>query len=765
MVEAESGRSGAVPDRVGPWRALRGAWPASLVLVGALILTLGVWEVSRRMVEAEAQNRLDDLVSNARETLERRMDAYVQVLRGTAALFAASNLVTRDEFREYVALLDVRSRYPGILRIGYAHRVSAAGKASLSAEAARRGVPGLKASPDGERSESYVVMYLEPFEPAAAPALGFDMLSDPLRRDAMERALRSGEPAVTEKTILVADLGEGRTPGIVIFMPVYHRNEGGGAQRGASQGFVFASFHTAELMQEVFRTGLPAAVDLDVFDGMQVSRDHLIFDRDGIMRTPDLASRSRLSRTISLPVAGRTWTLVFSAPSDLVSAGRRYLPGLVLVGGILISGVLFVTALEQTRARARAERAAAGLRRSEYLLREANERFELAAAAVNSVIYDRMIGERTVVWRGGVTELFGYPPEEVQPTIDWWLEHLHPDDRKRVYAEMRRAVRRGGDFVGGYRFRARDGEYREVWDRCRILRDPEGHAVRMVGSIVNVTELKRAEAAVREAEARHRAILESALDAVIAMDHEGRITEFNPAAERMFGYAREAVVKKEMAALIIPPALQDLHRRGLRSYLETGEAAVLGSRIEITGMRSDGTEFPAEVSVTRIAVGGPPMFTAYIRDLTEHKRAEKARMSLEDQLRQAQKMEAVGRLAGGVAHDFNNLLTVITGRAHLLLTRLATGDPGRRDAELIQKTTQRAVALTGKLLAFSRKQVLQPKVLDLNTVVADVAPMLQRMIGEDVELTLVPGEGLGRVIADPGQIEQVLMNLAVNARD
>jgi PAS domain S-box-containing protein len=156
--------------------------------------------------------------------------------------------------------------------------------------------------------------------------------------------------------------------------------------------------------------------------------------------------------------------------------------------------------------------------------------------------------------------------------------------------------------------------------------------------------------------------------------------------------------------------------------------------------------------------GRPTRMIGAMMDITQ-------RLELEEELRQAQKMEAVGRLAGGVAHDFNNLLTIITGRTHLVLGRLKGDDPVRRSVEVIQKTADRAAALTRQLLAFSRKQVLQRKVLDLNTMVADVSTMLRRLIGEDVDLLLTPGPGAGRVNADPAQLEQALMNLAVNARD
>jgi len=165
------------------------------------------------------------------------------------------------------------------------------------------------------------------------------------------------------------------------------------------------------------------------------------------------------------------------------------------------------------------------------------------------------------------------------------------------------------------------------------------------------------------------------------------------------------------------------------------------------------------------AQGRPARFIGVVQDITERKQAEAALQAAEEQLRQSQKMDAIGRLAGGVAHDFNNPLSIITGRSELLLRKREITDVVRRDIDLIHRTADRAASLTRQLLAFSRKQVLQPKVLDLNAVVANMGRMLRRVIGEDVELVIVARPGLGRVNADPGQIEQVILNLAVNARD
>jgi PAS domain S-box-containing protein len=403
----------------------------------------------------------------------------------------------------------------------------------------------------------------------------------------------------------------------------------------------------------------------------------------------------------------------------------------------------------------------------------------------------------------------------------------------------------------------------------------EGRNVDLI-QMVDVTSSRQAEQALGESEARQGAMVEAALDAIISMDHAGRIIEFNPAAERIFGRKRGEVLGHDMAELIIPPGIRERHRQGMEHYLATGESRVLGRRMEITAMRADGSRFPVELTIARISSKGPPVFTVFIRDITDRKKTEDAlrsaeerlravvaespvvvfaldrngiftvsegkglarlgrregeavgtsayemyrdhpqiianldrcfageefsavvdlgnlsfeahytpmrnaegevtglfgvatditdRKSLEAQLRHAQKMEAVGRLAGGVAHDFNNLLTVIKGHSEVMLARMAPGEPLRTSADEIQKAGARGVLLTRQLLAFSRKDVIAPEILDLGEVVRGMESMLHRLIGEDVRLLTRTGSWPLRVRADRGQLEQILANLAVNARD
>jgi PAS domain S-box-containing protein len=259
-------------------------------------------------------------------------------------------------------------------------------------------------------------------------------------------------------------------------------------------------------------------------------------------------------------------------------------------------------------------------------------------------------------------------------------------------------------------------------------------------------------------DARKGAILEAAFDCIITMDHRGLITEFNLAAERTFGYSRTQATGRELADLIVPPRLRDAHRQALARYTQTGESHILGKRIEMPAMRCDGSEFPVELAITRIPSDGPPLFTGFVRDITD-------RRALEEGLRQAQKMEAIGRLAGGVAHDFNNILMSIMGSSDLLLLQTPAGDPRRVDAEEIRQAVERGAALTRQLLAFSRRQASEPALIDLAAIVAGMHSMLERLIGPEIELVISRPSGPVTIVADRSHIEQVVMNLVINARD
>jgi PAS domain S-box-containing protein len=267
----------------------------------------------------------------------------------------------------------------------------------------------------------------------------------------------------------------------------------------------------------------------------------------------------------------------------------------------------------------------------------------------------------------------------------------------------------------------------------------------------------------REASDRFRSVTDSATDAIVSITTRGVVVFWNLRAEAMFGYAERDVLGRTID-LIVPERLQEEYAREL-TRLAAGDREWIGGPVEVYGRRRDGNEVPLELSISTWKAGADVFYTGVIRDITDRRQAAEALQHREEQLRQAQKMEAVGQLAGGVAHDFNNLLTAILGCSELLLRKLPSDLPARAEVVEIQKAGRSAASLTRDLLAFSRKQVLQPVVIDLNDVVSGAENLLRRLLGETINLAIELDPSLPPVQADPGQLEQVLMNLAVNARD
>jgi PAS domain S-box-containing protein len=348
-------------------------------------------------------------------------------------------------------------------------------------------------------------------------------------------------------------------------------------------------------------------------------------------------------------------------------------------------------------------------------------------------------------------QILGYPVGQWLSQADFWEQHLHPLDREQAVGARRQAIAEGRDHSLEYRVLAADG--RQVWlhDTIHVVLDAEGRPIQLRGVAIDSTKGKLAQA---ERMLLMTAIEQSA-EGIVITDAQGTIQYVNPAFSRVSGYSREAALGKNPR--ILKSGKQD------EAYYRKLWTTILGGEIwqdEITNRRSDGGLYTEQMTITpvRDQRGEITHFIAIKAEVTERKR-------LEQQLRQAQKMEAVGRLAGGVAHDFNNLLTSISGYGGLLLEHPGTVEPLRGYVNEIRNASGRAASLTRQLLAFSRQQVLAPRVLGLNAVVANIEKMLKRLIGEDIDLVAILGESLWPVKADPGQLEQVLLNLAVNARD
>jgi PAS domain S-box-containing protein len=409
----------------------------------------------------------------------------------------------------------------------------------------------------------------------------------------------------------------------------------------------------------------------------------------------------------------------------------------------------------------RVEERTAELAQKNAELLESEERFKLAIQATNDGLWEWGIQTNVEFFSPRFCEIVGYAYDdpELPHTYDSWFDRIHPDDREYVLSALNDHLERGAKYDVVYRHRHKSGEYR--WQNAigQTTFDQNGKPVKMVGCISDITERKLAEKNLAESEARYRTILQTAMEGFWLVDAERFILEANDAYCRMSGYSGEELQGMHITQLEVPDSDAETAARA-RKIVEQG-----GDRFESQHRRKDGSTFHVEVSMSHLVLDGGGQFAVFIHDITERRLAEIEEAKLQNQLMQSQKMESIGRLAGGVAHDFNNMLTVIMGHSQMGLMHLDPSHPVCADLAEIRKSAERSADLTRQLLAFARRQTVAPKTLDLNDTVHEMLKMLQRLIGEDIELVWRPAPGLWQVRMDPSQVDQILANLCVNARD
>jgi PAS domain S-box-containing protein len=348
--------------------------------------------------------------------------------------------------------------------------------------------------------------------------------------------------------------------------------------------------------------------------------------------------------------------------------------------------------------------------------------------------------------------ILGYAPEEMIGHSA--IEFIDGDDLENTRAEMR-AARRGQH--------TRNFDSRYVHKDGRIVTlswmGTWSEPVRrhfFIGR--DMTDSRQAQETLRESEQMARGIIDTALDAFVQMDENGTIADWNSQAETIFGWSRSEALGGKLSELIIPEIHRAAHKSGLERFLRTGEGPILGHRLEIEARRRDGKDIKVELTVTALRRRDGFVFNGFMRDLTD-------KIAAEDRLRQAEKMEAVGQLTGGIAHDFNNILTVITGTIEILAEAVEKEPQLAAITRMIDEAASRGADLTQHLLAFARKQPLQPRETDVNALIIDTAKLLRPTLGEQIEIESVFEDERCFATVDPNQLATAVLNLALNARD
>ncbi len=401
-------------------------------------------------------------------------------------------------------------------------------------------------------------------------------------------------------------------------------------------------------------------------------------------------------------------------------------------------------------------------KRAEEALRESEKRYRALAEAAPDMIFI-VDGDGYVKYVNSfAAKQFRNSPEAI---IGKQTKDLFPSDiSDRQRQNLQKVFETGKPVYAENKTTLLD---RDMWLSTWLapLFNEAGDVYSVLGISRDITERKQAEEALIKSQKKYIDLYENANDMIFTLDPLGNFTTVNRAAYTSLGYRAEELLGKNLGDVLTPESSKYAMATLQRAMAEKSDLMEI-QPWEFDGFKKDSTKILLEVRARLILEDENIMGVQGIaRDITERRQAEEEKAFLQEQLRQSQKMEAIGRLAGGIAHDFNNILTIIKGYSTLSFLELKEGDPLKGNIEEIQKATERAANLTRQLLAFSRRQAMEMKVLDLNAILKDMDKMLRRVIGEDIALVAHLAEDLGRTKTDPGQIEQVIMNLAVNARD
>lgn len=724
------------------------AWLAFAV---SLIMVFMVWYILKAQNEQNAEQQFQLHAREIVNLIEQRLQDHEQILLGGAGLHDASEHVERQEWFDYINRLELKDRFPGILGVGYSEVIKPDDLNNHIERIRATGFPDYEVKPAGKRSLYTSIIYLEPFSGRNLAAFGYDMFSQATRAKAMTTAAETGETAVSGRVTLVQETHGKVQAGFLMYVPIYKKGlplENIAQRREALRGYVYSPYRMDDLMRGILG-GRDPSLDFSLYDGGMVDENEIMYDStDQYVALNKVEHTPMFSVDRKISAYHHNWTIRLNSRPEFELQFDTNLQWIILFLGIMISCLLFfiiwVLIFRREKALKLARNMTEKIRENEDNLRRSEERFQLAVRGSNDGIWDWNLLTAEVYYAARYKSLLGYNEDEFANEFSSFEDALHPEDHKRVMLAMKNHLQQAGPYDVTFRMKTKHGSWRWFRGRGEAVRNEHGEAVRMVGSISDISQQKEAESKL-EAIAQHsQTILDNIIDGIITMDVSGQVVSFNHAAEVILGYTADKVLGRNIDLLL--PGSLDFQER------VTSNKAF--SEQELDAIRRNGEEFTMELSMTSIRSDNRDLMICVVRDITERKRIDKLK----------------SEFVSTVSHELRTPLTSINGAVGLL----ASGAMG--------EMSEQAITLAQTAYNNSKRlSVLIDDLLDMEKIAAgqmqfdlcdhDVLTQVENSIeaslhyGEQYQVTIKLNRQVQGVIVkiDEQRFQQVMSNLISNA--
>ena len=759
-----------------------------LILILNILITFYFWNSINNAAYKDAETRFTFRIEEIRADIEDRMRTYEQVLRSGIGLFKSSENVTRSKWENFTKALQIEKEFPGIQGIGFSLKITPEDKEEHIRQIQAEGFPDYKIKPEGEREEYTSIIYLEPFEIRNQQAFGYDMFSQVVRREAMEKARDTGETAITGRVTLVQEIDENVQSGFLVYLPLYKKGmpvDTLNQRRMALHGYVYSPFRVTNLMRGILGPG-SKDIDFEIYDGGEIKESELMYDSD--LSGPGERNGQGSSKNIHpmfnntkiLNIHGHLWSLGFKTlPSFEASIDSNKSTFVLALGGIF-SLLCFVVIHGAFTTRKKA------LQFTDKLLQELRtneERLRFALDGTNDGSWDWNVVTGEVYFSPRAMTMLGYEPLELEGNIKTWEDLMHPDDKQTVMNILNEHLEnKSSNYRTEHRLKTKSGEYVWILDRGKVISwDEDGKPLRMTGCHTDINARKIAEEElhryqnhlselvtektreIKESEQNFKSYFDLPLVGIAITSPEKGWLNVNQHLCNMLGYSLEELKQLTWKDLTHPDDLQaDVSKFNQMLAREIDKYS-----LEKRFIRKDGVIIDTTLSVTcvRLENGTVKTIFAVLQDISERKRAEEQLKRSQLQLVHADKLASLGKLVGSVAHEFNNPLFGVTN----LVDQLGDDRPleeRRKFSEVAKKECVRMATLIKNLQSFYKPSQGVATPVEFNKLTEEVLTVIGKDIKQKcIKIFHINADRKVIVNAVEDQIKQVVINLIQNASD